>query len=136
LYSYKGGSFGEKWRKGNNPNTILASAKQYKADLLYYMYSQSDTSNHYWFLPPFETIEQEYLEQICAIQENTRSKHGNKYENWEVPSKGTPDHYFDCEKQLLVILDVAYKELPAGSWLKPVSNVRRGNKRKTPKVQL
>lgn len=128
LYGYKGGAFGERWRHGKTPKQILASAKQYQADLLYYLYSQTDESNNYWYLPPFETLEEEYLSHLASYQPNNRMKHGDKYENWDTPTAGTPDHYFDCEKQMLCILDVALAELKPEHWRHPLPGLRRGNK--------
>jgi hypothetical protein len=139
LYAYKGGAFGTRWRHGNEKKTILASAKQYQADLLYYLYSQTDQSNNYWFLPPADTLDDEYIEQVAALEPNNRAKHGDQYENWGVPSSSVDDHYFDCEKQLLCILDVAYAELPANQWRHAVPQLRRGLKkkrRKAPSVNL
>jgi len=136
LYSYKGGAIGERWRHSpNKSHLILANAKQYQADLLYYMYSQDDKTNNYWFLPPEDELEDEYLEHMAAMQKSNTKKHGQEYENWE--SGTLADHYFDCEKQLLVLLDVAYKELK--KWRKPVGNLRRGTaktkRRKAPALE-
>jgi len=125
LYAYKGGAFGEKWRHGNVAKTILASAKAYQADLLYYMYSQDDRSNCYWYMPPEEELDPEYLEHLTALQPNKRAKHGDQYEQWDTVSRGTADHYFDCEKMLLALLDVAYAELAANKWRRPVTGLRR-----------
>ncbi|MBU2685881.1 MAG: phage terminase large subunit family protein, partial [Gammaproteobacteria bacterium] len=123
LYGYKGGAFGERWAHSKNiPKLILGNAKQYQADLLYYMYSQDDRSNNYWFIPPEETLEDEYMNHLAAMQKVNKKKHGDQYENYE--NLGQPDHYFDCEKQALCIIDVAYKELKA--WRFPVQNLRRG----------
>jgi len=138
LYAYKGGAFGERWRHGNVAKTILASAKQYQADLLYYLYSQQDRTNAYWYLPPEEMLEDDYLAQVTAIQPASRLKHGDQFENWEAPAQ-TPDHYFDCEKEILVILDVAYKELK--TWRRPVTGLRRGmtgkrEKRRAPTLDI
>jgi len=65
---------------------------------------------------------------MVAMQPNNRAKHGDMFENWQVSPKGAPDHYFDCEKELLVLLDVAYKELK--TWRKPVSGLRRQQPKK------
>ena len=137
LYGYKGGAFGEKWQHSKKVDKlILANAKGYQADLLYYIYSQHERSGCYWFLPPESDIGDEYLSHIAAIQPNSGSKHGNRLENWEPPDNKTADHYFDCEKMMLVLLDVAYKELK--QWRKPVSNLRRGTpkKRRAPTLEL
>ena len=139
LYAYKGGAFGERWRHGNVAKTILASARQYQADLLYYLYSQQDRSNAYWYLPPEETLDDEYLAQVAAIQQNSRVRHGDQFENWEAPPQ-TPDHYFDCEKEILVIIDVALKELK--QWRQPVTGLRRwqtatsGKRRRAPVLEI
>jgi hypothetical protein len=136
LYAYKGtGSTGTKWKHGNQKKTILAAAKQYKADLLYYMYSQKDRSNNYWFLPPFESLSEDYCSQMVAIQPNQKVKHGDRFENWDVSSQGVADHYFDCEKQLLVLLDVAYAELSPDNWKFAVPGIRRGRKPKPKRRQ-
>jgi hypothetical protein len=129
LYGYKGGAFGERWRHGTVSKQILASAKQYKADLLYYIYSQTDRTQNYWFLPPDPG--DEYVEHIAALEPNDRAKLGHRYENWEVPSKDVADHYFDCEKELLCILDVAYADLPANQWRHPVPGMRRSVKQQS-----
>jgi len=123
LYAYKGGAFGERWRNGSVPKTILASAKQYQADLLYYIYTQTDRTNCYWFLPPEETIDDEYFAHLAALQPRNRMKRGNEFENWEKANNATADHYFDCEKQMLVLIDVAFKELH--QWRRPVTGLRR-----------
>ena len=129
LYGYKGGSFGEKWRHGKVQKQILASARAYQADLCYYLYSQTDRTKMYWFLPPEETLEDEYISHLVAMQPNSRARHGDAFENWQATPKGAPDHYWDCEKQMLVLLDVAYKELK--TWRKPVAGLRRQTQRKT-----
>lgn len=128
LYTYKGASIGEKWRHGKNAYTILANAKAYKADLLYYIYSQTRPGNCYWYLPPESQLDDDYIKQILAIQPQQRRKHGDRYENWDTASSGVADHYFDCEKQMLVLLDLAYAELT--SWRREVPTLRRGKKRK------
>lgn len=136
LYAYKGTSAhqGTRWKHGKEKKTILASAKQYQADLLYYIYSQESTESNYWYLPPEDELTDDYMNQVASLQPQNRKQRGNEYENWDVPNKGTADHYFDCEKQLLVILDVAYRELPERQWRSMPTNLRRGTKRK-PKRQ-
>jgi len=107
LYTYKGNSrIGERWKPGKERDLILANPYQYQADLLYYIHSQTERGNNYWFLP--EDVSDEYIEQIASFRADNKRKHGDRYENWAATG---PDHYFDCEKMWLVMLDYATKHM-------------------------
>jgi len=115
LYTYKGNSrIGTRWKRGSERDLILAIPQQYQADLLYYIYAQPDKSNHYWFLPP--EAGDDYIEHIAALRPNNKARHGDRYENWD--NNREADHWFDCEKMWLVLLDYARKHLR--TWRLPV----------------
>ena len=134
LYAYKGESrIGVPYKLSTTePSRILAIAKHYQAQLLYYIYSQGRRDNAYWFLPP--DVPAEYVAQIGAPQPAKTQKHGDRYENWEPPS-GAADHWFDAEKMALVLLDFARDNLTR--WRLPVRWAKQANRgRETRRAQI
>jgi len=112
-YSYKGGSmYKERFRLSDNKTKLIwAISKQYQSDLLYYIYQQDKRENSYWYLPP--EVSETYLKHILDMRPDKKKKSGNLYENWE----GTgDDHYFDCEKMMIVVLDFAKKHFRPSEW--------------------
>jgi hypothetical protein len=58
-------------------------------------------------------VSDEYVAQIATVKENPKVRSGDQYENWVANG---PDHFFDCEKMLLALLDYAKQNLPAKYW--------------------
>jgi len=115
FYSYKGNSkIGVRWKRNpDNKKLILANPKQFGGDLLYYIYTQNKRDNNYLFFPP--DLSDVYIEQISSWKEDKNVKDGDQYENWKPTG---PDHYFDCEKMMLVLIEFARKTLTDKQWRK------------------
>jgi phage terminase large subunit GpA-like protein len=95
----------------DNPLLLLVMPSAYQGELLYYIYTQADRTKSYWYLP--DTVGDDYVSQVAAVKENAKVRSGDQYENWT--SHGD-DHYFDCEKMCLALIDYAKHELPAKYW--------------------
>jgi hypothetical protein len=120
IYAWKGGHKGqEKWAVSKtNRKRLLGRAKMFQADLLYYLYSQPDRSNSYLFFPEgLDTMPngQDLLLHVSSMKPNKMKKDGDLYENWECDSDRT-DHYFDCLKILLCMIEYARRYFPAKVW--------------------
>jgi len=113
LLSYKGNPrIGKRWTiSRENAKLLLAMPSTYQAELLYYVYTQDDREKAYWYLP--ENIDMEYIKQLAAVHENARIRGGDQYENWQATG---PDHFFDCEKMFLALVDYAKANIPAKHW--------------------
>lgn len=110
VYGYKG-TGGHKNRFNIDGKRIWGAALTYQSDLLYYIYSQGDKTGAYWFLPP--EIDTEYQDQMLAMKPSGKEK-DEGYDKW---SNGeADDHYFDCEKMLTMLFEVAKEGLPASMW--------------------
>jgi hypothetical protein len=110
VYGYKG-TGGHKNRFNIDGKRIWGAALTYQSDLLYYIYSQGDKSGAYWFLPP--EIDSEYQDQILAVRP-VGSEKDSGYDKWS--NGDADDHYFDCEKMLTMLFEVAKEGLPASMW--------------------
>ena len=135
LNTYKGDArIGKKWKRAKEIDfLILANPYHYQGELLYLIYSQDDRANNYWFLP--DNVGEDYIDQIASMQPNKKVKHGDEYEKWEAPEKAD-DHYFDCEKMMRVLIDVAIERFTENDWHKPPPYMQRTTrKRRTPQVK-
>lgn len=119
LYTYKGdtqATRGASWtpsKDAKNKRLILANPYHYQDDLLWRVHERKDRSaGRYWYL--HRDVSDEYLQHIAAFKPNNRARFGHEFRNWT--SGGEPDHFFDAEKMLLVLLDVALKRVPAQFW--------------------
>lgn len=80
---------------------ILAQPYTYQSELLYKIYGRSALpTSKAWFLP--QDIDATYTEHILDLKPNKAKRSGNDYRNWI--SSGN-DHFFDCEKMMLVAND-------------------------------
>lgn len=128
LYTYKGETAVRElsgWKisdaKDRRRRLILANPYHFQEQLLWLMYQHTDpNAQGFWCLPPqtSETeiagMHPEYLPQLTAMARNSRKKFGHEYRNWD--SGGAPDHFFDAEKMLLVLLEYSLKVLPPRVW--------------------
>jgi hypothetical protein len=97
-----------KWKRFSPKSKIYyAAARQYQADLLYKIHTQLDRTKPYWYLPP--EIGSDYAHHILAMQPAPRKRDGDQYENWE--AVGDQDHLFDCEKIILVAIDIVHAHM-------------------------
>jgi len=107
VLAYKGGGYASIARykpTAENPNIINANSKTYQAELLYQIYGGAGK----WKISA--SASEEYIDHILAMKPNNKIKAGDAYENWV--GNGT-DHFFDCEKMVLVGRDIVeqyYKE--------------------------
>lgn len=80
---------------------ILASAKYYQEQLLYYAYSAEPSEKGNWYILP--DMSPEYLVQFCSMKPDKKTRDGNMYRNWKGDGN---DHLFDCEKMILVLFEM------------------------------
>jgi hypothetical protein len=112
LFMYKGNSrIGTTWKYAKDlERYILANPIHYKAELLHLIYAHDNRSTNYWFLP--WDIDKDYTEHICCFKPDNKVKDGHLFEKWAKPASA-PDHYFDCEKMGLVLIDAYKKHMEA-----------------------
>lgn len=115
---YKGGDDrtnslrGQRWKPSENQSgLILANAVAYQVRLLDLLYGAPRPNGYRWYIP--EDASPAYLEQLAAMQPNTRMKvnNGAAFNNWTASS--VRHDYFDAEKMALAALDVACRYIPA-----------------------
>lgn len=100
---YKGNSrIGVRKRAASeNKQLILANPTIYKGELLYHIYAAKPDGVGGWYLP--YDLNPKYIEQVVDVRPDSAKKFGNHFENWEGTGN---DHYFDCEKEILVLLEL------------------------------
>ena len=102
----------------NEKKLFIADAIKYQCKLLDLLYSPKRPKGYGWYLPT--NVDDGYFQQICNVQPNTRmSKDGNGfvYANW-CAYGGARRDYFDCEKEILVALDIMGAYYPANAYVK------------------
>ena len=128
MYTYKGESATRElcgWKvseaKDRQRRLILANPYHFQEKLLWLMYRHTDpNAEGFWFLPPvagegrLEGMHDDYIDQVAALHENSRKKFGHEFRNWD--AGGAPDHFFDAEKQILVLLDYALAKVLPRYW--------------------
>lgn len=140
VYAWKGGWRGqEKWVVSKtNRKRLLGRAKQFQTELLYYLYSQPDRSNSYLFFPQgLENMPNgmTLIEHLAAMKPNKKKRDGDLYENWECDSDRT-DHYFDCLKITLCLIEYAKRYFKPDYWRKCSAKSTAAVKRRVPSVPL
>ncbi len=124
VFYYKGGDDrtlslkGKPWKWSETQrNLVLCNALSYQVKLLDTLYGPQRPEGYHWAIP--RKVPQGYLEQVGAIQPNTRMRGGNgeAFANW-TPASARHD-YFDAEKMSMAALDVACRVIPG-------SRFRRG----------
>lgn len=105
LYAYKGDSYGrDKYRFSENQDKlILAHKRDYQSDLLYYLYTQNNKDNNYWYLLP--DMPAEYYAELAAFKPDNKKRDGHYYENWD--HGGRVHDYFDTSCMYLTLEEVA-----------------------------
>lgn len=106
IFCYKGNPrIGTMWKTSDEyPKLILANPHLYHLNLLRKIYARDKTPDHYMYFPDRSEMSPDYIEQITAWRENPAVRDGNKLENYHLPADH-PDHYYDAEKMLLVLVD-------------------------------
>lgn len=116
LFAYKGDSrINRAWKfsddKVRQPKLIFAQAKEYQAELIYYLYNQPDTSTYYWFFHP--DTDTSYIKEINAFKPTDRPA-GQEPENWTHENR--VHDWFDISKMYFVLEDVAITHLDSSHW--------------------
>lgn len=129
-FSYKGNSrIGTRLKiSDTDKKAIIVNPHPFKGQLLYLIYSQTNKERQYWFISDKAFEDSEYVKQIGSYRppENTRD---TGYENWE--RKG-PDHYFDCEKMMLVLIEFAKGRFKDRDWTSKPDWITRLSTRRKP----
>lgn len=109
FFTYKGNPhIGKNFKKSEEvKNLILANPNHYRLSLLFRIYASVNRGNHYWFVP--EKLPEDYQTQITSWKPNPQVKDGHLLENYCCADGN--DHYFDCEKMFLVLLDYFLSEI-------------------------
>ena len=102
-------------------NLLLVRENYYRLLLLYTLYAVHPADENAWHVP--HKVPQEYAEQLSDWRPNPQSKH--KFEEFELWINSGNDHYFDCEKQILALLDYFRQELLPLMLAAPVKIVRK-----------
>jgi hypothetical protein len=74
------------------------------------IYHHDNKKSNYFYLP--WELDKDYVEQMCCFRPDNKVKDGHLFEKWTKPPK-SPDHYFDCEKMGLVLIDAYKKHMEA-----------------------
>ena len=91
-----------RWGRSKNvPKLYLAKEVQYRQELLYYLHSAEARKAGNWRIN--ENPDPLYIQHLLDYKPDNKKKSGHKYENWVSTGE---DHYFDCEKIVLVAYDV------------------------------
>ena len=117
LYWYKGTNAkqidNKDWKPSQNVKKLfLCNALGYQVQLLDTLYTTRQKDGNRWYLPV--NVDGDYFQQLCNVQPARAMKDQNNYafENWCTYGAARRD-YFDCEKQILVAVDIACHFLPA-----------------------
>ena len=117
LYWYKGANAKQidmkDWKPSQNVKKLfLCNALGYQVQLLDTLYTTRQKDGNRWYLPV--NVDSDYFTQLCNVQPARAMKDQNNFafENWCTYGSARRD-YFDCEKQILVAVDIACHFLPA-----------------------
>lgn len=87
---------------------IYVAARQYQADLIYYLYNQKNREQNYLYLP--ETVSDRVIKQITVVQPDKTKKNGHFPQNWQPEHQAVHD-YFDVAKMAVFGKQFAIKTL-------------------------
>lgn len=117
LYWYKGANAkqidNKDWKPSQNVKKLfLCNALGYQVQLLDLLYTTRQKDGYRWYLPV--NVDADYFTQLCNVQPARAMKDQNNFafENWCSYGANRRD-YFDCEKEILVAVDVACHYFPA-----------------------
>lgn len=117
LYSYKGDNRGSekiRWSETQS-KLLLCREKEFKADLLYYLYIQTNREHYYWFLSSSEMIPESYVQEVTAYQADpTDKQEGHLFENYSHMNR--VHDFFDTGKMYLALEEMAIKYLNESLW--------------------
>lgn len=82
-------------------NLMLVREGYYRLLLLYTLYTPRREGACNWYVT--QKLPKEYTEQMSDWRPNPQGKH--KFEEFDLWISSGNDHYFDCEKQMLALLD-------------------------------
>lgn len=105
---------GERWKRSESVSSIiLADALAYQVQLLDLLYGPVRQSGYRWNIEA--DVNPLYMEHLANVQKSTsyNLKDADSFSRWV--ARGRRD-YFDCEKVILVALDVACHLISAPLW--------------------
>lgn len=91
----------------NIDRSIVADAKWWQKEAIYYLYNQEKRNSEYLFFYP--NIEKRVIEQILACRPDPNVKWGNLPQNWTFGSR--VHDYFDVTKMAFCARDYAMKKM-------------------------
>jgi len=102
------------WRiSDNNRRLILAAAKHWQSVLIYYLYSQKNRKENYFYFAP--DVSDEVLKQIVCVKPDNTKKFGSAPENW-LPQGDAQHDYFDVCKMAYLAVDFAIQTMSRTRW--------------------
>ena len=114
FYLYKGGYKTRKQISKNVEKLVLCNEAVYRGELLHLIYNKQNKGAGGWFLN--HDASKEYLDQMADVRPG-KTKFGHFFENWTSTGE---DHYFDCEKEILVLLEMIYEDREAKAKAKKI----------------
>lgn len=96
-----------------NNKLILANAKHYQTELIYYLYSQKKKDSSYLYFYP--EINEKVLTQIRAVKPDSEKRNGHAPENWEALNGAVHDA-FDVLKMSYLAYDWAIQTFRSDRW--------------------
>ena len=108
VFMYAGTSLKyDKFKRSNTlQKTILVSAREYQADLIFYLYNQKNKLQNYLYLT--SNLTDETIAEITCVQADNSKKSGHLPENWE-PLHDAVHDAFDVLKMAIFAKDFAIK---------------------------
>ena len=113
VYTYKGNtSIRAHWKVSEDfSRLLLGHAEFWRVQLLQKMYAAERGDSYYWY--PTEAMTDEYIKHLSAWSRPTSGKLADELSDGDVScyrrTDGAPDHLFDAEKMVLMLIDYAWK---------------------------
>lgn len=97
----------DKFKKSDKmPKMVLVSARDYQADLIFYLYNQNNKLSNYLYITP--NLKEETIKEITCVQPDNSVKNGNDPRNWQ-PMHDAVHDAFDVLKMAYFSKDYAIK---------------------------
>ena len=113
VYTYKGNtSIRAHWKVSEDfPRLLLGHAEFWRVQLLQKIYAAHRGDSYYWYTT--EAMTDEYIKHLSAWSRPTSGKLADELSDGDVScyrrTDRAPDHLFDAEKMVLMLIDYAWK---------------------------
>ena len=129
---YAGGQLhSDNWRQSTKHQRMFyVSAKAYQRTLIWQLYKQKNRESNFLYI--YDDLDQQYQQEISAMQPDPTRKSGHLYENWQ-PLHDAVHDAFDVLKMAYFAIDLAIELMPGRFRLKESAAFRRRWKAKKEK---